>query len=133
MIHVEPAEEPVGFNEAVRVPGHRAIAEMIGKTPDPPRTSGRPFKQRTRRVERPDGNLVQVLVTDQADLPASEFPEYWTAALEDLMVAYHHVCAYSCFRIHPVTGARSVDHFAPNPGPGIGSTNGATTASVAPG
>jgi hypothetical protein len=28
------------------------------------------------------------------------------------MSAYSEVCAYSCFRIHPVTGARSADHFA---------------------
>ena len=29
------------------------------------------------------------------------------------MTAYRRICAYSCFRIHPVTGARSVDHMAP--------------------
>jgi hypothetical protein len=29
------------------------------------------------------------------------------------MAAYHQICAYSCFRIHPVTGAQSADHFAP--------------------
>ena len=28
------------------------------------------------------------------------------------MAAYNRTCAYSCFRIHPVTGARSVDHMA---------------------
>jgi hypothetical protein len=28
------------------------------------------------------------------------------------MSLYDRVCAYSCFRIHPVTGSRSVDHFA---------------------
>ena len=40
---------------------------------------------------------------------------YWTRALDDLMAAYHEICAYSCFRIHPITGARSADHFAPKP------------------
>ena len=29
------------------------------------------------------------------------------------MKVYHQICAYSCFRIHEVTGAVSVDHFAP--------------------
>lgn len=42
-----------------------------------------------------------------------DFPSYWTAALDDLMSAYREVCAYSCFRIHAVTGSRSADHFAP--------------------
>ena len=28
------------------------------------------------------------------------------------MTRYHEICAYSCFRIHRVTGARSADHFA---------------------
>jgi hypothetical protein len=31
------------------------------------------------------------------------------------MMAYGRICAYSCFRIHPVTGSRSVDHIAPKP------------------
>jgi hypothetical protein len=37
---------------------------------------------------------------------------YWRRALDDLMAAYHEICAYSCFRIHPVTGSLSADHFA---------------------
>ena len=37
----------------------------------------------------------------------------WREALPDLMAAYDQVCAYSCFRIHPTTGAGSVDHFIP--------------------
>ena len=41
------------------------------------------------------------------------FEPYWTRALDHLMKAYSEICAYSCFRIHPVTGARSADHFAP--------------------
>ena len=28
------------------------------------------------------------------------------------MSEYSEICAYSCFRIHPVTGGRSADHFA---------------------
>ena len=30
-----------------------------------------------------------------------------------MMTAYDFICAYSCFRIHKVTGAASVDHMAP--------------------
>lgn len=33
--------------------------------------------------------------------------------LDALMRAYNETCAYSCFRIHRVTGAASVDHMAP--------------------
>ena len=41
------------------------------------------------------------------------FKPPWTKVLDDLMAAYQEVCAYSCFRIHPVTGGRSADHLAP--------------------
>lgn len=41
------------------------------------------------------------------------FTPYWTRVLDDLMREYGEICAYSCFRIHPVTGGSSVDHFAP--------------------
>lgn len=71
---------------------------MAGKTPSPRRTSGKPFSKIANR---------------ESDIPAKKFPAYWTAALGDLMAAYQRVCAYACFRIHPVTGARSADHFAP--------------------
>ncbi|MEX1362238.1 MAG: hypothetical protein AB1Z98_03885 [Nannocystaceae bacterium] len=98
MIGVEPAEEPPSFEERVRVPGNRALAEKVGERPPVPRTKGRPFKKIASRRE---------------DIPPDELPSYWTRALDDLMVRYHHVCAYACFRIHPVTGARSVDHMAP--------------------
>ena len=37
----------------------------------------------------------------------------WQRAIPDLMAAYDQVCAYSCFRIHPTTGAGSVDHYIP--------------------
>ncbi|MFT3767390.1 MAG: hypothetical protein QM820_18210 [Minicystis sp.] len=98
MIPVAKAPKPKGFDENVRRPGLRAIAEMVGKTSPYPRKGGRPFKKIANR---------------ERDIPAEEFPPYWTEALDDLMVAYHEICAYSCFRIHPVTGARSTDHFAP--------------------
>lgn len=97
MIHVAPAHEPPSFKAKVRNPGCRAIAELVGKNPTPPRTRGRPFLKIAEREQ---------------DIPVGKLPDYWTNALDDLMSAYHEVCAYSCFRIHPVTGARSVDHFA---------------------
>jgi hypothetical protein len=98
MIHVEPAPEPPEFDAMVREPGLRAVAEMVGKKPSTPRAGGQPFQQRAK---------------SEWDLSSSELPTYWTRCLDALMTAYDEVCAYSCFRIHRVTGARSVDHFAP--------------------
>jgi hypothetical protein len=98
VIPVARANEPKTFDAKVRQPGLRAIAEMAGKTPSPRRKSGKPFSKIANR---------------ESDIPAKKFPPYWTEALDDLMTAYQRVCAYACFRIHPVTGARSADHFAP--------------------
>lgn len=107
MIRVAAAPEPEGFHLRVRVPGRRAIAEMCGKAPPFPREGGRPFAQRRRAA----GNDAP-LITAEEDLPFDAFQPYWTSCLAELKDAYAHVCAYSCFRIHPVTGAASVDHFA---------------------
>jgi hypothetical protein len=95
VIRVTPAAEPPSFNKKVREPGLRAVAEMVGERP--PRKGGRRFQKRAERRE---------------EVPADSFPPYWTKALDDLMERYGQICAYSCFRIHPVTGSRSVDHFA---------------------
>lgn len=96
MIPVAPAAKPKDFDAKVREPGLRAIAEMVGKRPQYPRNAGRRFGK----------------VADSEDeIPADAFPPYWTECLNDLMAAYDETCAYSCFRIHPVTGSRSVDHF----------------------
>lgn len=95
MIRVEVAEEPAKFDTTVRQPGLRAMAELVGEVPVPPRAAGRPFKKAAER---------------RSDIPAERLPAFWTEALDDLMEAYHRICAYSCFRIHPVTGSRSVDH-----------------------
>ncbi len=78
-----------------------------------PRKSGRAFEPRTRKDVQPDGTSISVLIDRPEDLPSSELKPYWTEAIDDLMRAYDEVCAYSCFRIHPVTGAASVDHMAP--------------------
>jgi hypothetical protein len=98
VIPVTPAQEPAGFDAKVRQPGFRAIAEMVGKAPAIKRAAGKPFKK---------------LATRERDIPPEKFPPYWTEALDDMTKAYDEICAYSCFRIHPVTGARSADHFAP--------------------
>jgi hypothetical protein len=96
MIRVTPAPEPPHFDRLVRIPGLRAIAEMVGERP--PRRGGRRF---------------QKIADRRQDIPPDKFPPYWAEVLDDLMTAYNRICAYSCFRIHPVTGSRSVDHMAP--------------------
>lgn len=98
MIPVKRVRKPVDFDSKVREPGLRAIAEMSGKPSPFPRTSGRKYTQIVKR---------------KADIPSKKFPNYWTNAIDELMSAYNRICSYSCFRIHPVTGAGSVDHFAP--------------------
>ena len=98
MIPVIKAPKPSAFDDKVRKPGLRAIAEMVGKVPMYPRTAGKPFGKIAHR---------------ENEIPPEKFPKYWTNALNDLMSAYDRICAYSCFRIHPVTGAGSTDHFAP--------------------
>lgn len=98
MIHVPLAPEPASFDQDVRKPGLRAIAELAGESPEPPRKHGRPFKK--------------VAQTRDA-IASSDFPTYWTKAIPYMMDCYRRVCAYSCFEIHPITGASSVDHMAP--------------------
>ena len=75
----------------------RAVEELIG-TPNLPKRPGKPRK---------------VVASTKDTIPPGKFPTLWTRSLDDLMDAYAEVCAYTCFRIHPVTGARSVDHFFP--------------------
>lgn len=104
MIRVTPQPEPSTFEADVRLPGLRAIAEMVGKAPNQPRTAGSAFKQRVDRSGTP--------ITVESNLPSSEFKPYWDA-LDDLKTAYQHICAYSCFYIHPNTGSATVDHMAP--------------------
>jgi hypothetical protein len=98
VIPVRAAPEPTEFDEKVRKPGLRALAERVGETPAFPRNKGKPFMKVAERRE---------------EIPADMMPTYWDRALDDLMDAYRRVCAYACLRIHEVTGARSVDHMAP--------------------
>lgn len=96
MIPVKKAKKPSTFDKKVREPGLRALAEMVGKAPPYPRAKGQAYKKIANRKK---------------DIPSDKFPAYWTDALDELMAAYQSVCAYTCFRIHSVTGARSADHF----------------------
>ena len=93
MIRVRPAGEPPTFDTDVRQPGLRAIAELVGETP--PRSAGRRYAQ---------------VAESREEIPAAAFPAYWRRGLDDLMERYHRICSYSSLYIHPVTGARSVDH-----------------------
>jgi hypothetical protein len=100
MIPVDLAPKPTGFDRDVRIPGYRALAELCGKKPAKlfARSAGRPLKKLRG-------------VSSERDIPSHKFPAYWVNVLDALMTAYREICAYSCFRIHPVTGARSADHY----------------------
>ena len=93
MIPVRPAEEPRDFDAAVRRPGLRAIAELVGETP--PRTAG---QRHAQAAESRD------------NIPAAAFPPYWREALDDLLASYNRTCSYLCVYIARGTGAPSVDH-----------------------
>lgn len=97
MMHVALAKEPDDFEEKVRQPGRRALAEMVGEV-DLPKRPGRPRKK-----------IAEVY----SDIPSSQFPEIWREAIPDLMHSYQRVCSYTCFYIERVTGAGSVDHMLP--------------------
>lgn len=97
MIRVEPVREPPEFDKQVRQRGLRAIAEMVGEKNLAPRRGGR-FKKIADRRE---------------DIPGGAFPNYWCNALPRMREVYHQTCAYMGVRIHPATGAGTVDHFIP--------------------
>lgn len=115
MIHVEPASEPEGFDAAVRQPGLRAIAELVGEDPDP--VESRRRNRRGRPRSRPtvkDDQGVERPITRREDIPADYFPTLWRGEwLDELLKAYKRICAYVCIYIEPVTGAASVDHRVP--------------------
>ena len=95
MIPVTPAPEPSAFDSKVRQPGLRAIAELAGEQPAPPRTAGQPYAP---------------VAASRDAIPADKFPPYWREMLDDLMDSYHRICAYLCLYIPRGTGAPSVDH-----------------------
>lgn len=97
MIRVECTPEPHDFDERIRQPGLRAVAELAGEANLPVRP-GRPR---------------QPVAQTRDAIPADKFPSYWTLAIDDMMTAYGRICAYMSFYIEPVTGAGSVDHMLP--------------------
>lgn len=105
MLRVTAAPEPPTFDDRVRQPGVLAIHERTGRPPPIPRRTGNPCERATTSVGQP--------IDRPEDLERRHFPPYWTRALDDLFDSYHRVCSYSCFAIHEITGARSVDHMIP--------------------
>lgn len=97
MIPVRPAPEPPDFDAKVRGPGWSAISELLGQGPTVPRPGPR---------RRPVAKRVE-------DLDVDLLPDYWTHATDALLAAYGRCCAYACLYIEPVTGAATVDHWAP--------------------
>ncbi len=97
MIRVNPAPEPADFDRKVRQPGLSAIAELVGEKPLVSRHGPRRKKCANRRE----------------DILPSEFPTYWTEVIEDLLLAYHRICAYVSVYIEPVVGVATVDHMIP--------------------
>lgn len=98
MIRVVPADEPESFDEKVRQPGLRAIAQRVGEG---------------RNLKGWKGRTLEKVAERREELKSEHFPPYWREALPELLAAYHRICAYSCFYIERVTGGASVDHFAP--------------------
>jgi uncharacterized protein (TIGR02646 family) len=67
-----------------------------------PREEPADFDERVRRPGR--------AAVARGDNP---LPDYWRRCLDDLYRRYDGICAYACVHIPPVTGGRSVEHFAP--------------------
>lgn len=97
MIPVASAPEPADFDQRVRQPGLRAIAEMVGEQSLPPRRGRRRVPIAARRE----------------DIPSEKFPPYWRVALPEMLTAYNRLCAYLGLYIEYATGNPSVDHVIP--------------------
>jgi hypothetical protein len=97
VIPAKPAPEPPGFDEKVRKPGLRAIAELVGD----PSLPKRPGPQRKKIADH------------REDIPPDSFPPYWRDTLDEMMAAHKGVCAYMAIHIHKVIGAPTVDHMIP--------------------
>ena len=79
----------------------------VTPAPEPPGFDTKVRKPGKRAIER-----LKAEATPPDEL-VDRLPSLWRKAIPDLMKAYNEICAYSCFRIHAVTGAASVDHMAP--------------------
>ena len=97
MIRIWRAQEPSGFDAQVRRPGRNALLELTGD----PTAPHRPGPRRG------------VLASRIQDLRGKDLPDLWTTALPELRTAYMGICAYLGMRIHPATGAATIDHFLP--------------------
>ncbi|HVG60407.1 MAG TPA: hypothetical protein VNA24_17750 [Hyalangium sp.] len=97
MIRVHQAPEPPDFDERVRQPGLRAIAELVGG----PVTVARPGPRRKVAAER------------RENLKPEDFPPLWREMTGSLLIAYGRICAYACLYIDHITGSATVDHWAP--------------------
>lgn len=97
MIRVDLAAEPPNFDHDVRKPGLDAIRELVGE---------KPTKQRR-------GPKRKQSTASRDAIPAKKFPPLWRSALDDMLVAYKRLCAYTCLYIEHVTGGASVDHLIP--------------------
>ncbi|MCA9704605.1 MAG: hypothetical protein KDK70_02010 [Myxococcales bacterium] len=91
MIRVEPRPEPPDFDQKVRKPGRRALAELRGE-PAPSR----------RGPKRGVKELIE----------SKDLRPYWTRCLDDLHREYRGICAYSCLYIPHVVGSKTTDHFS---------------------
>jgi len=96
VIPVALAQEPVGFDKKVRLPGLSAIDELVGRVP-------RITRRGRRRAKVADS---------EAKIPADAFPPFWRAAINDMMLAYAQRCAYLAVFIED-TGNPTVDHVMP--------------------
>ena len=97
MLPLACAQEPQGFDGAVRQKGLSAIDELVGRKP---------------RVPHP-GRRLKIVATREVDIPASAFPAYWRDALRDLLREYHRRCAFLGLYIPHATGNPTVDHMLP--------------------
>jgi hypothetical protein len=104
MMPVQLPDEPLNFNERVRVPGLHAL-RVLHQNPDDPPPNELFWK---KRHQTQNGSLRKGL-------------DYWTRARDDLCEGYNKRCVYSCFVIEPTRGRNgqlkpgehSIDHFAP--------------------
>lgn len=94
MIRVVLAPEPANFDRDVRQPGLDAIRELVGEAP----INTRRGPKRKRVAEAREA------------IPTDKFPPFWREALDDMLVAYKRLCAYTSLYIEHVTGGASVDH-----------------------
>lgn len=97
MIPVAEADEPPTFEAAVRQPGLRGIAELVGEPV-------------AKRRGRPRGAAGTYATRDA--IPPGAFTDYWTKAIPDLRERYHDRCAYLALHLHK-PGKASVDHYIP--------------------